>query len=183
MAASRRRNLREGLTELLQRKKTAEQVRAAQTSRRQREHERLVAMPIREDERLTSPTILTSQLPSRIQITDPDRSERVAHGRANAAAHEARRIENRRDDLHTLYMNAGEFITDRQQALALIEKAFDDVEQFQNGSSQGENVWHTGYPKTVAERLRGEDLTNEEIKQERMRRIAETLTGGKMRKP
>ena len=138
---------------------------------------------MREDERLTLPTILSAQLPSQIRITDPDRAARIAQKRANTAAHEARRIENRRDDLHTLYMNAGDFITDRARANALVDSAFDDLTQFQNDDSQGENLWHTGYPKTVAERLRGGLLTNEEIQEERMRRIAETLTGGKMKKP
>ena len=138
---------------------------------------------MREDERLTSPTNLSSQLPSNIRVTDPDRSARIARGRANFAAHEARRAEIRRDYLHTLYMNAGDFITDRARANALVASEFDDKTKFSNGRTYGENIWHTGYPKTIAERFRRKMSVEEGLQEERVGRLAQALTGGKMRKP
>ena len=59
--------------------------------KRQREHERPVAMLVREDERLTSPTAVSSYLTSARKVLVPNRSEHVGAARANIAAHEAER--------------------------------------------------------------------------------------------
>lgn len=187
-AASRRRNLREGLLELHARKRTLDAARTARSLSKQREHQRLVAMPMREDERLTAPSILSSQLPSAVRNLDPDRAARVAAARANVAAHEGARKEQRREDLHDLYVNAATFITNEAQLDAVVDRVFEDKKQFQNDTSAGENIWHLGEPQTVAQRLQQaeaggrnpEAVGRARVVKERMTRIAEVLTGGKM---
>lgn len=159
------------------------------------ERERLVAMPMREDERLTGPTILQSQLPVRLRrggkpqaIPNPDGLERILAARARAVKHLERRKEERRDDLHTLYMNANQFITNEAHLNAEVERVFDDTEQFRDSYHRGENVWNLGYQVTVAEML---DYSNKgsravdagrkgQMIKDRYQQIAETLTGGKM---
>lgn len=152
-AASRRRNLREGLLELHTRKQTSDAERTARSRKRQREHERLIAMPMREDERLTAPTILSNQLPSAAALSDPHRTARVAASRANVAAHEAARKEQRREDLHELYVNAGKFITSEAQLEAEVERVFEDRTKFVNQETRGENIWHLGEPATLAQKM------------------------------
>jgi len=143
---------------------------------------------MREDERLTAPSILSSQLPSASRLLDRNRSARIAAARANVAAHEAARKEQRREDLHELYVNAGTFITNEAQLDAVVDRVFEDQKQFQNDTGMGENIWHLGEPQTVAERLgqaeaggrNPEAVGRARVVKERMTRIAEVLTGGKM---
>ncbi|KAL8794387.1 MAG: hypothetical protein Q9195_003085 [Heterodermia aff. obscurata] len=195
LAEARRRNLREGLIELSHRKKVSDGIRNQRSKRKVQERERLVAAPMREDERLTNPTILQSQLPVRLRrggkpqaLPNPDGWERILDARARAVEHLERRKEERRDDLHTLYMNANRFITSEAQLNAVVERVFDDQEQFKNSYYRGENVWNLGYQVTVAEMLdysrRGSRLVDVARKgqmvKDRYKQIAETLTGGKM---
>ena len=152
-------------------------------------------MPMREDERLTGPTILQSQLPARLrrngkpaQLPDPDREARIRAARQNTARHEMERSEERRDQLHTLYMNANTFITNEAQLNAVVERVFHDTRQFRSEEVEGENVWNLGFQTTVAEMLddvnEGKKATDAgrkgKLVQERYKQIAEVLTGGKM---
>ena len=145
-------------------------------------------MPIPEDERLTAPTVLSSQLPSARRVLDPNRDERVAAARANVAAQEADRKERRKEDLHTLYVNAGTFITNEAQLEAVVERVFEDQLQFETDETRGENIWHKGLPPTVEERMREAEagggspdrVGRSRVVRERMTKIAEVLTGGKM---
>lgn len=65
---------------------------------------------------------------------------------------------------------------------------FDDKEQFRNDSEYGENIWNTGYPETVLQllsRKNGEKTIDQSgevttLAQQRLTRLAEELTGGKM---
>ena len=103
----------------------------------------------------------------------------------------AMREETRRNALHTLYVNAGDFITTGKQLDGVIDRAFDDNSQFRSDSSEGVNIWNLGYPETVQELLRKVNKSgrqtaldsaegNEMVTRERMRKIGEELTGGKM---
>ena len=94
----------------------------------------------------------------------------------------------RRDDLHTLYMNSRTFITKEEELDKEVERVFHDIEQFKNSDNYGENVWNLGQQTTVAEML---NHTNEggkaidagrggQMVKERYERMAEILTGGKM---
>lgn len=98
----------------------------------------------------------------------------------------------RRNALHTLYMNARDFIVTEEKLNEAVERAFDPYsEQFTNEARRGLNVWNLGYPETVKEALeranKGEKGRAVErssgfsgMTDERMRRIGEELTGGKI---
>ena len=68
---------------------------------------------------------------------------------------------------------------------------FDDNSQFTNDSTPGLNIWNLGFPETVQQLLGKEEghqgrkamdsaEGNAGVSRERMRRIAEELTGGKL---
>lgn len=157
------------------------------------ERNRALEAPEREDERLTNPSVLHNAKPTKHQILpDPDREARLAQKRANVAAMEAMRQDDRRDLIHTLYVNAGNFITTGKQLDSAIDRVFDNQDQFTTDQRPGLNVWNLGSPETVQQLLgkankdpRGQKAVdsaegNTLITEKRMRRIAEELTGGKM---
>lgn len=172
--------------------------RNRRSKRKIEERERLVAAPMREDERLTGPTILQSQHPSRLREGGnldpslPPLNPLYTFGfqlaRPETRAHEARRRLERGDNLHTLYTKANTFITSEEQLNAVVERVFDDTTQFRTMEQTGENVWNLGYQTTVAEMLddsngggRAVDTGRKgAMVKERYKRIAEVLTGGKI---
>ena len=189
----RRRNLIEGLTELKQRKQETDRKNAATSYQNRRIREKQLYAPERRDAFLTNPSVLSSQQPARYRgLPDPERPARLAAKSQNVADMAAMREEVRRNALHTLYVNAGDFIMTGEKLDGVIDKAFDDNTQFRSDSSEGVNIWNLGYPETVEELLRKSDKTwkrqtaldsahgNEIITEERMRKISEELTGGKM---
>lgn len=191
-AEARRRNLRESLVELNNRKQQLDRYRDAKSKKNIAEREALLSAPEREDERLTTPSVLQSEKPTRHHfLPDPNREARLARKQNNLAKMEAMRQENRRNALHTLYVNAGDFITTGAQLDATIDRVFDDLKQFSNDSKKGLNIWNLGYPETVQQLLAKTNNTpgrkavdsaegTAGVTRERMRRIAEELTGGKM---
>ncbi|KAK3178127.1 hypothetical protein OEA41_000260 [Lepraria neglecta] len=191
-AEARRRNLRESLIELSNRKQRQDRWLAARSNKKQADRNALLSAPERDDERLTNPSVLQSEMPEKHHaLPDPDREARLARKRQNVADMEAMREGNRRNALHTLYVNAGNFITTGAQLDSTIDKVFDDLNQFNNDSTAGANVWNLGFPETVQQLLGKANQTpgkkaidaaegNAGITRERMRKIAEELTGGKM---
>ena len=189
---ARRRNLRQSLLELSIRKQQKDRFVAARSAKKQANRKALLEAPEREDERLTNPSVLQSQIPQRHHaIPDPNRETRLARKRANVANMEAMRAEHRRAALYNLYVNAGSFITTASQLNATIDKVFDDKSQFTNDSTPGLNIWNLGFPETVQQLLRKEEGAsgrkaidsaegNSGMTKERMRRIAEELTGGRL---
>lgn len=124
-------------------------------------------------------------------LPDPTRPARLVVKSQNVADMAAVREEARRNALHTLYVNAGDFITTGKQLDGVIGKAFDDNSQFRSDRSEGVNIWNLGYPETVQELLHRVNKSgkqtamqsaegNEIVTRERMRKIGEELTGGKM---
>ena len=192
-AESRRRNLREGMAELLIRKERDDSAMTAKSRRVQAERKELVSRPEREDERLTKGSVLSTML-ERGPLRDPYRRQRLEEKRRNVEALQNVRSEHRREALHTLYMNAQDFITNEKQLDVQIEKEFGTRENprmfgFSDQRQGGTSYWDASTPLTTAEMLRGE--TGEEqntmslgkntrLVQERMKRMAEELTGGKM---
>ena len=189
----RRRNLREGLTELKQRKKEIDRSKAIMRAQNFRIREKLLYAPERMDVYLTTPSVLSSQQPARYRgLPDPTRPARLVAKSKNVVDMAAMREETRRNALHTLYVNAGDFITTGDKLDGVIDKAFDDNSQFRSDSSEGVNIWNLGYPETVQELLQKANksggrqmaldsaMGNEMVTKERMRRIGEELTGGKM---
>jgi hypothetical protein len=102
--------------------------------------------------------------------------------------------------LHSLYMNARNFITTEEQLLAEIEKKFlpgGRNPEFRRSdfAETGDNIWVKGVPSTVKDLIsentarapkNGQPPAPSDMKtkyrkdQERMKRIAEELTGGKI---
>ena len=188
----RRRNLREGLTELHQRRHELGLRRSITRAVNSRIREKLLYARERSDVRLTNPSVLSTQRPTKHHaLLDPTRSARLAVKSQNVADMAAMREETRRNALHTLYVNAGDFITTGKHLDGVIDRAFDDNSQFRGDSSEGVNIWNLGPPETVQELLRKANKSgrqtaldsaegNEIITRERMKKIGEELTGGKM---
>ncbi|TVY93008.1 hypothetical protein LAWI1_G004380 [Lachnellula willkommii] len=189
IATNRRNNLYQGLNALRVRKKISD-IRIAWRSRAiSEERARLVHAPQREDERLTSPTITEAVRKLQLgPVPDPQREARVAAKAERVKAKEAKREEARRNALHTLYMHARSFITTEEQLDKQIEAIF--VPQPFPGAST-DNIWDAvGPPPTVQRLLATVNHTERELVRyhagpgaitgQRMKKIAEELTGGKM---
>ena len=185
------------MKELLERKEKTDKALLAKSRRKKAEHAELVSRPEREDERLTKGSVLSAML-QRGPLQDPNREQRLQEKRQNVAALEEVRREHRRDALHSLYMNAQSFITNETQLDEQIEKEFGTQQNprvfgFGESGYQGTSYWDAATPLTTKDMLMNankEHATLENIKddydkkarviQDRMRRLAEELTGGKM---
>ena len=200
MAERRRGHLREGLAELRARKAKTERQLAAKSQAKRQERDRVIAQAEREDERLTNSSVPKSMLPMKgQQIPDPHFQKRYEASTARVKAQEERKREERRDALHTLYMNARTFITTEADLDAEIDRVFPEGDDpaFRTPSSHGKDIWNLGVPPRVADLLkktaahadasgsasRGnidihQDLAR--ISAERVKKIAEELSGGKI---
>jgi len=190
MAASRRANLREGLVELYKRKKVHDGEVAVRSKAKGEAREKRLRAPQREDERLTNPTIKeANRILQSGPVPDPNRTPRVAEMAARVQAKEAARKEQRRNALHTLYMQARSFITTEEQFDAVIEKIF--VDSPHDPGHMSDNIWVVmGAPPTIQDMLSAVNNTQKSavayhsgpapLTGERMKKIAEELTGGKM---
>jgi hypothetical protein len=190
MAESRRRNLRDGLILLRQRKDKSDQGVAERSLRKEVEREERLNAPQREDERLTSATITKAN--STLQsgpVPDPQRGTRLAESAAKVKALQLARQEQRRDALHNLYMHARTFITTEEQLNATVDEIFTDMPFDKN--NQNDNIWDMkGAPPTVYDMLAEVNRTQARavklhqgssvVGTSRMKKIAEELTGGKM---
>lgn len=95
----------------------------------------------------------------------------------------------RQSRLHDLYTNAREFIVNEEQLDDAIEKAFGSEEMpvrwhvggQTSPTGTGASPWEGGIPEGVSERLQklrgGEGVG---LAKERVKKVAEVLTGGKM---
>lgn len=169
---------------------------AGRSATKRAEHERLGRREQREDEALTEPSIpsLMKQFQKGI-VPDPDRLARVEQKRAVVEAKKLEKLEQRRDALHTLYMNAGSFITTEEQLQTAIDQAFPNGpnKAWYNAAisiKEGISVWNVGPPDTVRGMLSKTNKTGgrameynagyAKVTGDRVRRIAEELTGGRM---
>ena len=162
---------------------------AARSLFKQAEHERRIHEPEREDERLTNPSIIQAlKRGSTNHLPDPEREARVAKMKARFEAKEAVKAEERRNALHSLYMNARDFIVTEEALNAKVDEVFDH-EWFRNYPEH--SIWDKeGFPDTVQSMLsesssgkRGNAQTTSgyiQLTKDRVQRIAEELTGGKM---
>jgi hypothetical protein len=189
LAEIRKSNLRDGLKGLEERKIHQDGVVAGRSKQKRRLREQLVNAPQREDERLTSPTILAANRTVTTGILpDPDREARVAAKAARVQAKQQALEDARKDALHTLYMNARNFITTEAQLEKKIEEIFVPDPHAPNNLNQ--NIWDFGTPPTIETMMNSlGDRHSNAIKYgsgpaatslKRMKKIAEELTGGKM---
>lgn len=166
---------------------------AARNAARSAQNHKLLYAPQRDDERLTATSVPQAMQPSAHSgLPDPNREARVAEMRRRTQAKQAAKVEDRRNMLHTLYMNARSFITTQAELNRLVDKVFDDKEQFKSQSNVGENIWNLGYPETIQGLLANQskdtyggkamDRIDEHgpATRARLDRIAEELTGGRM---
>lgn len=198
MAEQRKRNLREGVTELKSRQLRTKRRLESEQARKYREHEELISRPEREDERLTAPSNgLDLNALYHGQVPDPSQGLRLSAKRERQAAFQASRTAERLDSVHTLYTHARSFIVTPQQLDSAVEEAFGTNENpatFGPGhGEEGTSVWANGSPQSVQAMLNAANRARSpkamqntggyiEINQERIQRIAEALTGGKMDK-
>jgi hypothetical protein len=190
LAATRRANFEEAITDLHKRKVRQDAVRTSKTKAKQKDREARLNAPEREDERLTNPTVTMSLNNLHIGLSDPDRAARVAEKAELFKMKEEMKKEERRNALHTLYMNAREFITTEEQLNEEIEKIF-IPSPFGKAHDGKDNIWDAlGAPPTVQDMLQGVNDTQKTALEfhrgpshktsQRMKKIAEELTGGKM---
>lgn len=190
MAESRRTNLREGLVELHERKVLEDKRVAARSKNKSKAREVALHAPQRDDERLTNPTV--TKLNRTLQsgpVPDPGRVARVAESKARVEAIALAKQEDRRDALHTLYMNARSFITTEEELDAEIEKIF--VADPHTPGNMDDNIWAVkGAPPSVQKMLSDVNNTQKDALSfhegpavktgRRMKKIAQELTGGTM---
>lgn len=188
MAELRKTHLRSSLKELHARKSSIDSTIAARSAAKHRERARLLTQPEREDVRLTNVSIPSAMRPQKIHVLSPDEQLEIHNTRlATHEANLAAKHEDRLDSLHTLYMHARSFITTKEQLKTALDKTFES----------NRSIWREGEPETVQDMIkRGRDtnaaqgrggsvlpgdLTERASKdQERMKKIAERLSGGKL---
>jgi hypothetical protein len=190
LAASRRENLREGLLELHKRKVRQDNTLKNESLAKRRDRERRLHAPQREDDRLTSATVRTALQDLYIGLPDPERAARVAAQAERTRENELAKQELRREAIHKLYMHAREFITTEEQLNTEIEKIF-VPNPFGHGMEGKTSIWEAhGAPPTVQDMLSVVNKTQKKamdfhrgpahITSQRMKKIAEELTGGEM---
>ena len=186
IAEKRRRNLWEGLRELHGRKQRTDRWMTELSRQKQTRRGRILQQRPREDEWLTSPSIAQAMQPVRAPVLpDPDREERLARSRVLVQAKEAEKRAERRDALHTLYMNARDFITTEKQLEAEIQRVFPDGDNpaWRNDQQSGENIWNLGIPptiQTIVNDRRKTEPARWEMIQGRVKKLVEEITGGKL---
>lgn len=193
MAATRRRNLREGLVELQRRRDTTQREAAIRSARKRAERQEALYREQREDERLTLPSVTQAMQKVKVGILpDPHREARIAEKRANVAATMAKQSSKRQRALHELYINARYFITTEEQLNNEIDKVFVPRPK-EWGDEEPRNIWSQGPPPTTHDMLnelrregqgfKENDESYVAITEKRLMRIGEELTGGKMIDP
>lgn len=203
MAQLRKSHIREGLTELHARKLDTRAKAQHRSQARKAESARLATQPPREDARLTSNSVPQAMKIRRsaTPIADDLAAAKALHERkvANYNASASAKTAERLDALHTLYMNARTFITTEDQLNYAIAQQFDDLAIFRSDTSDGKSMWNKGPPDTIrsliannqsqdgglagvlsAMRNRGDGRVGFTRDQERMKKIAEKLSGGKI---
>ena len=199
LGETRKQYLRESLLDLHIRKEAHTKRIAFRSHQKQAERERLINQPERIDEQLTNATIPQYMRPlNGKQIPPGDMKAAYERKKTNLERHKVEKDEERRDALHTLYMNARNFITTEEQLGAEIDRAFPvdgKHPNFKSDVSPGSNMWNIGAPPTIGDLLEaGSQRVRKDfskaglensaqkyrIDQERMKRIAEELSGGKI---
>ncbi|KAK5050743.1 hypothetical protein LTR84_003302 [Exophiala bonariae] len=187
MSDLRKEHLRESLTQLHARKITHEKRVQQRSAIKREQHERLLNQAEREDERLTANTVLTSMKPKQLLALPAEEEEAIYQARkARYDDLQNARREARLDNLHTLYMHARKFITTQEQLASVIDAEFEKA-----------SVWKLGPPSSLKDMLAGRNPGESKVDagsmtnlvpsserflrdQERMKKIAEKLSGGKI---
>lgn len=181
----RRESIREGLTQLKVRNAKAIEEMSKRSEKKRQINQANLLKAERRDDALTSPTVLPT---IESMVSQPLTEEQIAEKRARFEAKEWAKMEERRNNLHTLYMNARDFIVTEEQLNAKIDAVFDDP-FFEN--LQDPSIWaKEGVPeqmKDIRAQLSGArsgvmNLSENYsiVTRNRLQEIAEELTGGRM---
>jgi hypothetical protein len=186
MAEMRRRNLREGLGELKERKIKAGKALRARAKASTERRERLVSAPEPDDERLTSPSV-PKEILELLESRPSQRTKNIELGKKKVERQQMREKAHRDDAIHTLYVHAREFIVNEEQLSEAIEKTFGSDENpivwgTSAQSPRSRSIWALGMPEGIGgmQRQTSALTPQESVLQNRLRRIAEAFTGGKL---
>jgi hypothetical protein len=193
LADKRRDALREGVKQLHERKVEAESMFQQKLEKSYAEKLARATAPPRETDLLTA-TSIQKGLRDFLAGTLPESSKK--HNVPARRAAYQRRVEKiqavRQQRLHDLYVNAREFLVEESQLDEAIDKCFGSEEKpvgwAANGTQglrsegmEGLSPWHGPMPEGVGDMLQklkgGEGVG---LARERVRKVAESLTGGKM---
>jgi hypothetical protein len=192
LAETRRTALTEGVKQLHARKVETDAAFQAKLEANYADRVKRAMAPPRDSDLLTSTSIqkgirdfLDDALPTTSRANIPKR--RTAYQRRVARVQAVRASR-----LHDLYVNAREFIVEESQLDEAIEKAFGTEDQpvgwdvrgnagMRSEGKEGLSPWHGPMPEGVGDMLQklkgGEGVG---LAKERVRKVAEALTGGKM---
>ncbi|KAL5333012.1 hypothetical protein BJX70DRAFT_382266 [Aspergillus crustosus] len=182
MADMRRQNLREGLLELHSRKQRTDTIMQNRSAWKQRQRKRVLQQPDRDDEQLTRPSIIQDMLPKPgTVLPDPGRQERLVQSQQRLESKKLQKEQGRLDSLHTLYMNARDFIVTEEQLATAIEEAFPEGENpaWRSDEKYGDNIWNMGMPERV-DAVQENEMTIWDVTQRRIKKLGEEVTGGKI---
>lgn len=193
LAEKRRIALQEGVKELHSRKVETEAQHLARVQANYADRRERAMAPPRATDVLTQTTIpkgvqdyLADKLPRSSRAADIEK-RRKAYQRRMAQVHSVRASR-----LHDLYINAREFIVEESQLDEAIDKAFGTEEApvgwdtkgnmgLRSEGKDGLSPWHGPMPEGVGDmlqKLRGGEGVG--LAKERVKKVAEALTGGKM---
>lgn len=201
MAASRRRNLAQGLQELAIRQESTQMTAQFRAERKNLEHETLSNMPERRDQSLTTSSLANSVRQvmearnRRTEFSTLQKQQTVHRQGQKYANQQERKEQERKDQLHTLYTHARHFITTEEALDAALERAFGTDDNPVRWAHRGLSVWAlNGQPPTVQDMLDPDRKKDQRMDyfdlsekskpkseyQQRMKKIAEALTGGRI---
>ncbi|KAI5853552.1 hypothetical protein BZA05DRAFT_336714 [Tricharina praecox] len=128
MATKRRSNLREGLHEIKERKEHYEEKRATAFKARSVLRDQALEKALRNDVRLTLPSVLSTTRLQEKGLPDPRREERLREMSARRKQILKERSAERQSMVHELYMSAGDFILTEAQLDKAIDEKFKDMD-------------------------------------------------------
>ncbi|GAM88453.1 hypothetical protein ANO11243_064860 [Dothideomycetidae sp. 11243] len=198
MTSLRKTNLRTAAEALHVRRTAAEKETQQRSRASRRERDAALLAPEHFADRLTAPTLDASvaaelaRYERKAALPDPAREKRLVKARKRVARTEEGLKARRADALHTLYMNARTFVVDEQGLNRAIDEAFGTVDEPHNFGGDMPSLWSKGAPPKINEMALGMaglgrsalqrdvELGQMEVLKDRVRRMAEGVTGGKM---
>jgi len=123
MAASRRKNIREGIVELHKLKRQEDTKMAAISDAKQRKRAELLAADEPDDLILTLPTI-ERDIRVKTALQDPEREKRLKEVKQRWESMEVKSLQSRMEQIHEMYLNASSFILTEAQLERTVEDIF-----------------------------------------------------------
>lgn len=193
LAETRRKNLNQGLKELWTRQNQEKNLRSLRSKRNHERNHAMATAPERKDDVYTRGTTLDALLDTKV-YEDAKRFPRADRRRDKNISLMKAKQEVRKDALMDLYVSATNFITNESELRAKIDELFDasymrNLREARNGTYEVDNAWGAlGPPPSLNAMLGANTSISHSQAAERasglttwrQKKIAETLTGGKM---